>query len=185
MTPLIDAFATLIVDRELPISPSHAHGALVGMLACSNGQIPGDWLSFAVGEDGLVDELDADEQETLRAVVLEVWEGVRDEALGFTPYLPADDIELRLAALSDWCAGFLSGLGIQTLPDGWPREDDVAEALRDVNEFARSQIEISGHEEDDEDDFTALYEHVRISTMLIVADLDRSHDVDAPAPTQH
>ena len=77
-----------------------------------------------------------------------------------------EDISGRMLALAQWCAGFVIGLG-----DASGRHSEVVvEALEDMSRIAAFSEEVPASEEN-ESDFMELEEFVRVSTLLIYAEL--------------
>jgi len=153
------------------LTPSEAHGAVVGIAA-------GGVERFSL--QSLVDLLGADAlagAEDVETFVRESLTGLLAEDMSFAPLIPDDDEPLgaRLEALAEWTASFLAGLvaGLgerdQTL-DALPEE--AAEIVRDFSAIA--QVEAGGGE-DAEADFVQLAEFVKVGTLLIVSELN---DVD-------
>ncbi len=86
----------------------------------------------------------------------------------FSPLIPDDDevLSVRLAGLSEWCAGYLSGFGaaasgtsVKALPV------DVQEILRDFASISGLDDDVEGDEQD-ESSFMEIYEYVRVAAVL-------------------
>ena len=87
-----------------------------------------------------------------RSLVLgAAWPGV-DVDMGLTLWLPSDDetLEERTMALSQWCSGFLAGVGssgddvLETL------SDDGKEALKDLQQVSLADVTDTDQSEEDE-----------------------------------
>ena len=104
----------------------------------------------------------------LHAVGAETREAVDGPALGFSPLLPDDERPLaeRVQALTLWCEGFLYGLGLTGTSDA-NLSSQAAEAVRDLAEITRADVELSGDSEEDETAFTELQEFLWVAAMLI------------------
>ena len=93
------------------VGASEAHGWLCGALCVREGFGAAEWLA------GLADDADgvaaAGELPAFTELHAETLESLRSEEFGFAPVLPEDDAPLaeRVAALAQWCGGFLYGVG--------------------------------------------------------------------------
>jgi uncharacterized protein YgfB (UPF0149 family) len=98
--------------------------------------------------------------------------------------LPDDDEPLleRSRALSDWCTGFLYGLGLAGAGVTASLSDDAREVVVDLTEFTR----IDPEEEDSqsaEKAFEEIVEYVRVGVLLIYEELVRA-GAQAPGPSR-
>jgi yecA family protein len=149
------------------VSAAEAHGMLAGMLCASKGVEAEDWLTQVLGtglgelndtDEAAMDALYADTQTLLKAV-----------DFSFELFLPEDDISLteRVRALSEWCQGFLYGIGYAGSQHPWPV--DCAEVLRDLSDI--SLLDENAEGEDDEAAYAEIREYVRVSVQLIHGDM--------------
>ncbi len=107
-------------------------------------------------------------------LVLDALYAATDESLQdfsdfeFRVLLPADErpISERSAALSKWCAGYLSGFGSAGQYQANELEAEVAEALADFSRIATMVSDVPESEEN-EADFMEICEYVRVSVLLI------------------
>ena len=161
-------------------SPSESHGLLAGLAAGK--QLPAlkDWLPLVLGES--TPEEQPELVKLLAGLLMQMGRKLSsEEALSFQLLLPHEETPLqeRVAALADWCRGFLLGLRLSA-PGKLP--EDVREILRDFE-----AITLAGHdpelpEESQEADFTELEEFVRMGVTLIHTEL---HEKTAPHPGTH
>lgn len=170
--PDIDTFELSLKRADSPLLAAEAHGLLTGMLSAS----------MAAPFEDFVNELLEDEQDPQDALLRESvheWKQLYDEVkselydpdMGFEPLLPNEDVPLanRLAALGEWCQGFVYGLGRAGLKPE-TLKGDSAELLRDFAEISR----ISQHSDETEEDEAAyfeLVEFVRVGVLLINEEL--------------
>ena len=89
--------------------------------------------------------------------------------------LPDDDAALdeRSRALSDWCSGFLYGLGLAGAGVTEALSDDAREVVADLTEFTRIDAEDDGSESA-EKAFQEIVEYVRVGVLLIYEELMRA-----------
>ncbi|MDD5035738.1 MAG: UPF0149 family protein [Methylococcaceae bacterium] len=153
-------------------SSAEAHGMLTGMLCVNAAAEQEQWLLLVFGEahDGLT----AEELGVMR----ELYDDTRKCLVGvdfsFQLFLPDDDFLLseRALALSEWCQGFLYGVGYSAGGREWPGES--AEVLRDLADI--SQLDSNASGDADEEAFMEISEFVRVGVQLIHGDLQQ------PAP---
>lgn len=91
----------------------------------------------------------------------------------FNLLLPDDDesIDLRVAALADWCHGFMHGLVMGGGADQGPQSDalesvDASEILDDFSEITKAGA-VAEEGEDAERAYFELVEYVRVSAQLL------------------
>ena len=167
-------------EIESLIQPSEYHGMVCGRLAANALTLDPAWS----GAD--IDFLGLDEATVSSALgsVLELpqvaAEALNDPDCSFQLLLPGEDwsFESRVAALGDWCEGFLLGLALGGLDQGrWDGlSPEVAEGMNDLAAIA--QIEEQG--EGDESDFMQLYEYVRMVVLSVCAELVSSGRDELP-----
>jgi uncharacterized protein YgfB (UPF0149 family) len=111
-----------------------------------------------------------------REMIGELYYASRDQIsndnLTFTPYLPDDSqpVSARAKALSEWCEGYLYGLGMSGITDQ-QFEGDTREALQDISHFTRLDYESLESGEATEQAYAELQEFLKVVTLLIWADL--------------
>jgi uncharacterized protein YgfB (UPF0149 family) len=95
-----------------------------------------------------------------------------DDDLGLFLWLPDDDetLEERTMALSQWCSGFLAGLGSgdDTLK---AMSDDVKDALKDLQQISTADVTDTDESEEDENAFVEIVEYIRVVILMIREDL--------------
>ena len=171
-----DALQAALTQAGVPAGAAECHGALSGWLASGLGQDPQPLL------ESLFDEgpAEGDAAARCRALLVEAHGALRrdlgGDALGFTPLLPADEAPLptRVAALGEWCEGFLFGLGLagDTAEQGGA---EVREVVEDFAQIARAGLDDEAGNEADEAAYAELVEYLRAATQLV-------HDTLASAP---
>lgn len=157
-----------LLKSDLSGNASEVHGVLSGMLCMDVSMDSDQWLSHFFGpelihlEAGCRDELHRLFHQTLRQLV--------DFDFSFEPLLPDEEapLEDRALALSDWCHGFLQGIGYSGPSAAWPGE--CSEILQDFLEIVRLDATVSG--ETDEQAFTELSEYVRVGVQVIRSEFE-------------
>ncbi|MFY0663416.1 MAG: UPF0149 family protein [Natronospirillum sp.] len=152
----------VLADLDPTESVAFLHGSLVARLVSGLRLERAAWLATA--QEQL--EIDAELTEEHAAVLHQLYDqtlgDLSNDAFRLRLVLPSEDAALadRLEALSDWCAGFVSTLGVTgqlSAPDG---EDE--ELLEDLIAIAQLDVE-SESDAEAEEDYAALTEHVRLA----------------------
>lgn len=159
----------VLARADAAAGAAEVHGLLCG-LWCSAGRVDeGLWLA-QVFEDA--DPQNVSVQQGRAAVqALADWTvpALNDPVLGMDLLLPADSEPLadRIAALGEWCQGFLLGLAAGGIVQDTPLPDDVAELIRDFTEISRAGFDVEAGDEEDEDALAQIIEYVRVGVLLI------------------
>ncbi|MED5387991.1 MAG: YecA family protein [Pseudomonadota bacterium] len=176
----------------VPHSPSELQGVMAGLLATGHGAQDEEVLGILASHTDIEGGFDGALAGALMRVRDQLAQGYEGTGLELTLLLPADedDLGLRVAAVAQWCEGFLVGFGTGSANT---RDKDLSpgiqEALSDL--AAISQVatpEESGDEE--EDMFEQVAEHCRMAALMIYTELVMRHQgkpVPEPAtpPTRH
>ena len=155
------ALDDVLADLDPTESLAYLHGSLTARLVSGQRLDRAAWLTAAC--EAL--EIDAELSEQHTTVLHHLYDGtlteLKTEDFALTLMLPNDaPLPDRLEALSDWCAGFVSTLGVTgqlTAPEG---EDE--ELLEDLIAIAQLDVE-SESDAEAEEDYAALTEHVRLA----------------------
>jgi yecA family protein len=179
-TAITHAELGVVLDElKFGVAASDLHGSLTGFLCGGGVASPRNWLQRL--------ELEPDPGATTAARMELLERLFRDcsaqlSAAGFTfePLLPGDDDPLteRADALVQWCRGFLGGLGLAGVNANRGLSEDAGEILRDFATIAASSFEYDDAEED-ENALTEVLEFIRVSVLLLHAELALS---GTPAP---
>ncbi len=176
-------FRQVLVEAQSLTDAAEAHGTLVGAL-CTTECSLSDWLS---------EILPASTSPLVTSNLQRVFEATRvslsDIGMSFAPLLPDDEVslDLRTAALGEWCQGFLYGLGSGPAAGAADFRGETAEVLQDLTEITRVDVDATEDAETNEAAFTELVEYVRVSVQLVYAQLHsmRGPAVSAPEPVLH
>ena len=87
--------------------------------------------------------------------------------------MPDDDepLELRAAALTSWCNGFVYGLGTGGAADPERLPGDAGEIVRDLAEITRAGVDEREGEEANEAALAELVEFVRVGVQVVFEEL--------------
>ena len=96
-----------------------------------------------------------------------------DEDMGLALWLPNDDetLEDRTMALSQWCAGYLAGLGSGGNDSISALSDDANEAMKDLQHISAADVTDTTESEEDENAFAEIVEYIRVVVLMIREDL--------------
>jgi len=158
----------LLQERSLA-DAAEAHGTLAGCLCATSGYRLQDWLREILPEGRAAPQAAADLHELYAATA----DTLRQPDMEFELLLPADSqpIDVRAAALAQWCQGFLYGLGAGAIPDASELPGDVGEIVRDFIEISRAGVDAQQSEESNESAYTELVEFVRVGVQLLFEEL--------------
>jgi yecA family protein len=172
---------------------AEGHGILCGLL-CSKGYVnSGAWIAQMIDEapapptreDGSTQPL----PEPLLDLHSETVRRINDLNYEFHLMLPDDEEELavRVAALAQWCQGFLYGLGIGGIADFSALPATVSEIAQDLVEISRASAVTDGSDED-ETAFAELVEYIRVGIQVIYEELQPitpGNETPESKPTLH
>ncbi len=174
-----------LADIGAGIGASEVHGIICGV-SCVPDTEDTHWVAEII--DDVVTEVNPD----LCAELLEaIYESAREQ-LGSTNFefelmLPNEYelLDLRSAALGEWCTGFLFGLtfagtvSLDSLPE------DSREVVEDLSKFASIRATNSDDDDDEEEAaFLELVEYIRVGVKVISKDLYAAAH-ESTSPTLH
>ena len=179
----------LLADERSLTDAAEAHGTLAGALCTTSTYRFEDWLQEIL-PDGRVQDLSAG---TLRGLYFVTAETLAGAEMAFEPLLPEDaqPLDERAAALSQWCVGFLYGLGSGAIEDLSKLPGEVGEVVRDFDELTRVGVGGGESEEENESAYAELVEFVRVGVQHVFEELgsvrtaDGGADDDAEEPPLH
>lgn len=151
-------------DSSASMGAAEAHGVLAGLLCVDERIDSRIWVSEVFDDIDNMDMLASVDRETFSSLFDETRRLLEDEIFEFDLLLPDDDTSLneRAVAFSDWCKGFLYGLGFGGEKNDWP--GDCNELLLDIIEISRLDPEVEG--DTDENAYMELTEFVRVAVQL-------------------
>jgi len=96
-----------------------------------------------------------------------------DEDMGLALWLPSDDetLEDRTMALSQWCAGYLAGLGSAGSESLGALSEDADEAMKDLQHISTADVTDTTESEEDENALAEIIEYIRVVVLMIREDL--------------
>ena len=177
MLPDYDYIQQLLLQERSLADAAEAHGTLAGSLCAVQGYRLEDWLREILPEGRAAPGTTAALEELFTATTA----ALLQPDMEFELLLPADEqpIEVRTAALAQWCQGFLYGLGAGAVPDVSELPGEVGEVVRDFIEISRAGVDSTQDEESNEAAYAELVEFVRVGVQLLYEELG----VLRPPPT--
>jgi yecA family protein len=153
-------------------APAELHGALTGQLCAGVKFSPKSWLRKAMEFMEPTDELSKQQQSVMQLLHDTTLAQLTDDDMLFQPLLPDDDTDLltRLETLAQWCDGFLAGFALVEAHRHAEFSDIITDALKDIAAIAQvglENVEEGALEDDAEDDYMQVVEHVRLLVMNI------------------
>lgn len=161
--PEYEEIEEFIASRDEAASAAELHGMLSGML-CATPELEA-YACLRLIFENEENPLDRGDAAVLAALCESVRKGLISTDFSFELLLPDDDADLseRAHALSEWCQGFLYGLGAQAASNAWCGESE--QVLRYLAEIAQLDSNVAG--EEDETALMELSEFVRMGVQLI------------------
>ena len=176
-----------VLDRALsepraPLAAAEAHGVLCGGLCAAEHYPLERWLEEVLGTEAAT--LPA--RNVLSDVYAETTRTLSEGEMEFAPLLPDDltPLETRVAALAQWCEGYLYGVGVGDHEAIDSAAGEVGEVLRDFSEISRAGVG-EDSEEVNESAYAELVEFVRAGTQLLYEELAAVRARGAPPSTRH
>jgi yecA family protein len=172
----------LLAHEHSLADAAEAHGTLAGCLCGASGYRFEDWLKEILPEGRAA----AAAAGALRELYDATAGALIQPDMQFELLLPEDEAPLseRTQALSQWCQGFLYGLGAGSIPDASELPGEVGEIVRDFIEITRAEVEESAADESNENAYAELVEFVRVGVQLLFEELAVARAPAAPSAAQ-
>ena len=152
-------------QHDIGCSAAEAHGIATAMLCVDARADVNRWLG-----ELFEDEVALVEEE--KAALLILFERTRlllnpDETeFEFDLFFPDnDDLQEHTIALSEWCSGFLWGIGYSHSAANWSGETDGI--LKDMVEITKLEQDVDEENDEDEEAFMQLHEYLRAAVLII------------------
>ena len=167
--PDYDHVQQLLMQERSLAEAAEAHGTLAGCLCAAQGYKVEDWLREILPEGRAAPQTTAVLEELYTATA----GALLQPDMEFELLLPAEEqsIDVRTAALAQWCQGFLYGLGAGAVPDASELPGEVGEVVRDFIEISRAGVDATQGEESNEAAYAELVEFVRVGVQLLFEEL--------------
>ncbi len=163
-----DEVQQLFDDQHLLITIAEIQGLLMGFYAAGLELDDSSWkpqlLRQLSQKDVLVDVVDAE----LTAINSELYEMICQQLFALQLLLPDESQSTveRGESLGYWCQGFLLGY-LQVSDNNEETDEDVIDALDDLEEISNIDLDTIGNTEEDEKLLFEITEHIRVAAQLI------------------
>jgi hypothetical protein len=156
--------ARTLAAEDTGLSAAEVHGALTAVLCAATAEraMPALLRFIPQGASGALGEM-------LLALLRRTGEQLHDPQFGFALLLPGEEAPLdqQVAALADWCRGFLIGVADPARLAG-----DAGEVVRDLARIAAVEPDTpQAGSEEQERDLAELVEYVRVGVQLVFEQL--------------
>jgi uncharacterized protein YgfB (UPF0149 family) len=167
----------VLADEHSMTDAAEAHGTLAGALCTASTYRFEDWLQEIL-PDGRAQDISTG---ALRGLYFLTSETLAGAEMSFEPLLPEDEqpLDERTAALSQWCVGFLYGLGSGSIQDISKLPGEVGEVVRDFDDITRVGVDSGDSDEQNESAYAELVEFVRVGVQLVFEELQTLRDQPA------
>ena len=150
---------------------AEVHGVICGVIA-SGRSLPETWFTelFDQAEDG--DLLVEEGKDLVHALFRKTVDQVEGAGLGMQLLLPTDDaaLPIRAQAVTEWCQGFLYGVGLSGEQASLSLSEEAREAIQDITALTQMDVSALGEGdnlEDEEDALMEITEFLWVAAMLI------------------
>ena len=166
---------------------AECHGFLCGYL-CVRSQVEDTVLKECLMAELEENDLAPQCMEELSLLSRSVSEQISSANFKLELLLPGDDMSLadRSAALTEWCEGFLGGLGTAGMTDFDLLSFECRELIQDLYKICRlDPASIRDSSEEDEAALMELIEYVRMGAMLVHDELRMASDRKSESANLH
>ncbi|MCB1856770.1 MAG: UPF0149 family protein [Gammaproteobacteria bacterium] len=166
-----------LAGADVEMSGAEVHGLFSGLLCSARPDTDALWLTELFPDPVEGDLLREDCLKSLRRLFDQTRIELNDSELGFSLLLPDDEqpLKRRAAGIVDWCQGFLYGIGIAGVSTQTVLSPQAQEALRDISEVTRMDLDgLEDYQEDGEDALMQITEFLWVAAMLVHDELVQS-----------
>lgn len=166
------------------VDAAESHGALCGIISAGKPGLKQQWLAQTLEDTDPASSQVIECRRLLERLWNETHDALAGQEFSFSPLLPESGAPLadRVEALSEWCDGFMYGLGLAEIESFDKLPPDVAEVLRDFADIGRGSLALGENPEEDEEAFMELSEYLRVGTQLVHDELNPARAAQFRAP---
>jgi uncharacterized protein YgfB (UPF0149 family) len=175
-TPTFDEIDNALVEIDMPYSPSETHGLICGMI-CGDVHANGLhlWKKHPLSQTSAAKPLN----ELFMATIQQF----ETTDFNLSPLLPTEELlGLQAEALLQWCEGLLTGLELAGINFKHPPQE-IQEVLNDLIEISQADIQTLSTQQFTEEDFTELFEYIRMGALFIFTELRLNDSIQDPPIT--
>lgn len=175
--PNYKEFQEALVLMKTELSPAECQGIAFGLLAWNNHcRAAQEWSTLLHQECEIMDESTRSCNDWLATLFEYADNGLKDSQFGLRLYLPCDDtpLYLRAVAVSQWCRGFMFGLGLMGFDSRMLSNVLISEALQDISQIMNIESNPDENSAESEKEYFELVEYLRMATLLIYSEISSS-----------
>ena len=163
------AAAAAMQRAGLPQSPAEAHGFANGLQVAGVAEPLALWKQELYSEFDPADVLGGECRDLLDRLFAGVFVADDAESMQLSLLLPQDIVvsSARLAAVRDWCQGFLYGFGLSGSSLTAQLSDQARELLADLAEMTRLDTDEVEDNADNQSALIEIEEFIRVGVMLL------------------
>ena len=178
LLPDYDLVADVISRSGSESNAAECHGSLCALLCVASGLEPGDWVQMFFQEKA--DNLPVNDIELLNSLFLTTQSQMNSDGFELQVLQPSDDsrVVVRVEALSNWCQGFLLGLGLGGVTEVASLPGDLPELVNDFVKISRADSLDLGEEEEAEMAYMEIVEYLRVGTLMFRQEMLELVNVD-------
>ena len=180
-----ETLARALAEADSDTSAAEAHGVISGVLCVSSDDQAGSkWVPILLSDAAQMTPAAAKKLSlSLMYIHQNTLNALKSGNFTFDLIVPDDDkpVAERIAALADWCRGYLLGLSVHG-PAG--KQNLVAQK----KEFVEDLIEITNvqpgqeHEKEAENDLMELHEFIRVGVQMVFDESQPDPDITTVKP---
>lgn len=173
--PAFDDVVTALRDVRAVTSAPEIHGMLCGFICVEHHVDVESWLIPILGDENT--HLSVEDQAVLRRLYDYSYHRLSGIDIDFKLLLPEDEESLscRAEALSKWCQGFLSGLGLAGAKIDATRASDMTEILQRFSDIAQLNYNDIDVRDEDEMAFIQVAEYARMAVLTVYSELSSQY----------
>jgi uncharacterized protein YgfB (UPF0149 family) len=180
--PEYAAMAVTLQRSGLVQSPAETQGFALGLLVADVAEPLQIWQQELYSEFDPADVLATECRVLLDRIFADVFAADHAQPMQLSLLLPQDIVvdSARLAAVRDWCQGFLFGFGLGGEVVARALSEPSRELLRDITEMTRLDTQAVENTPDNQSALIEIEEYLRVGVMLIREDLAGEREAHEP-----
>ena len=155
--------------EDKPFLPAEMHGYISGIISGMKQHEEKESLNLIFSRFREEWTLTPETEKAIAHLVIISFQQLQSPDCYFRLLLPDDEETLakRSEALAKWCQYFLSGLGAAGISEEALKRGNLMEAVHDILNISAIDYYDIGHDQEGEQSYFELVEHVRIAILLI------------------
>ena len=160
-----------LASANASLEAAEVHGVVCGVITTGR-ELPQEWFTELFDQAEAGDLLAEEGKQLVNQLYDQTNEEIEGAGVGMRLLLPEDSASLpiRAQAVTEWCQGFLYGLGLSGQEAHKKLSAEAQEAIEDIGQFTRMDVAALSAEEaaeDEEDALMEITEFLWVAAMLI------------------